>query len=236
MTFLIADGVLPGNEGRGYVLRKIMRRAMRHGQKLGIEGAFLQQLTHDGRRAHEGGLPRARLPRRTPSSRVVAVEEERFATTLRQALRDRSRRSAGEASPAGRRRRSRAPTATGAFRLYDTYGLPLDFTEELAADRGLSVDHAGFERELAAQQERARQSSKMGAVKGDPVYMKLAEEGGKTDFLGYDGARGRGRPRPRGAEGRRARAPARGRARRASSSSTARPSTPCRAARSATAG
>ena len=74
-----------------------------------------------------------------------------------------------------------------AFRLYDTYGLPPDFTEELAKDRGLSVDTAGFERELAAQQERARQSSKLGAVKGDPVYVKLAEEGARSEFLGYQG-------------------------------------------------
>ena len=73
-----------------------------------------------------------------------------------------------------------------AFRLYDTYGLPLDFTEELAADRGLTVDGAGFDKELQAQQERARQASKMGAVKGDPVYMKLAEEAGRTTFLGYE--------------------------------------------------
>jgi alanyl-tRNA synthetase len=71
------------------------------------------------------------------------------------------------------------------FRLYDTYGLPADFTEELAKDRGLGVDLAGFERELQAQQERARQSSKMGAVKGDPVYLKLADDGVRTDFLGY---------------------------------------------------
>src|SRR5262249_61390545 len=72
-----------------------------------------------------------------------------------------------------------------AFRLYDTYGLALDFTEELAKERGLAVDHAGFDRELEAQQERARQASKMDAVKSDPVYMSLLKQG-KTDFLGYE--------------------------------------------------
>ena len=185
MTFLIADGVLPGNEGRGYVLRKIMRRAIRHGQKLGIEGAFLQQLTHDVVARMKAAFPEL-VSHEEAVSRVVAVEEERFATTIRQAMAAFEQvvacaKSAG-AAPAGPRIDGRE-----AFRLYDTYGLPLDFLDELAADRGLTVDHAGFERELAAQQERARQSSRMGAVKGDPVYMKLAEEGGKTDFLGYAG-------------------------------------------------
>ena len=111
-------------------------------------------------------------------SRVVAVEEERFGTTLKQAF--AIFKEIAAAVPEG-------GTIPGAevFRLYDTYGLPVDFTEELARDRGLGVDGAGFERELLAQQERARQSSRMGAVKGDPVFMALAEEGGKTDFQGY---------------------------------------------------
>ncbi len=111
-------------------------------------------------------------------SRVVAVEEERFGTTLKQAI------AIFEEIAAGVPRGGVIPGAE-VFRLYDTYGLPVDFTEELARDQGLGVDAAGFDRELAAQQERARQSSKMGAVKGDPVFMKLAEEGGRTDFLGY---------------------------------------------------
>jgi alanyl-tRNA synthetase len=177
MTFLIADGVLPGNEGRGYVLRKIMRRAMRHGKKLGIEDAFLGDLTQAVVVRMQGAYPELASHAET-IVRVVGVEEERFGTTLRQAfaifediVRD---------VPEG----GVVPGAE-AFRLYDTYGLPLDFTEELARDRGLGVDADGFERELAGQQERARQSSKMGAVKGDPVYMGLLDEGGKTDFLGY---------------------------------------------------
>jgi alanyl-tRNA synthetase len=184
MTFLIADGVLPGNEGRGYVLRKIMRRAIRHGQKLGIEGPFLQHLTHDVVARMKAAFPEL-VSHEEAVARVVAVEEERFATTIRQAM------SAFEqvvsAPPATATPGAREISGRDAFRLYDTYGLPLDFLDELAADRAFSVDHEGFERELAAQQERARQSSRMGAVKGDPVYMKLAEEGGKTDFLGYTG-------------------------------------------------
>jgi alanyl-tRNA synthetase len=175
-TFLVADGVLPGNEGRGYVLRKIMRRAMRHGKKLGIEEPFLADLT---------GAVVARMSAAYPElvshaesiARVVGVEEERFGTTLRQAFRVFEEVAAGLAA---------GDTLPGdaAFRLYDTYGLPLDFTEELARDRGLQVDAAGFEHELRAQQERARQSSRMGAVRGDPVFMGLLEQG-RTDFVGY---------------------------------------------------
>ncbi len=197
MTFLIADGVLPGNEGRGYVLRKIMRRAMRHGQKLGIEGAFLNELTHVVVARMKAAYPEL-VSHEEAVSRVVAVEEERFGTTLKQAFAV-FRDVAGGIAEGG------LIPGADAFRLYDTYGLPLDFTEELARDRGLRVDGEGFERELLAQQERARQSSKMGAVKGDPVYVSLAEEGGKTAFLGYDPPRRRGGAGP----GR----PARGRAR-----------------------
>ena len=176
-TFLVADGVLPGNEGRGYVLRKIMRRALRHGQKLGIEGAFLHALIHDVVARMKAAYPEL-VSHEEAVARVVAVEEERFATTLKQAF--SIFKGIAAAIPTG----GVIPGAD-VFRLYDTYGLPLDFTEELARDQGLGVDAAGFERELAAQQERARQSSKMGAVKGDPVFMTLAEDEGKTDFLGY---------------------------------------------------
>ena len=177
MTFLISDGVLPGNEGRGYVLRKIMRRAMRHGKKLGIEGPFLGALTRAVVERMKAAYPE--LVTHEPTvARVVSVEEERFGTTLKQAFSvfdEIAAKVSGGLIP-----------GADAFRLYDTYGLPLDFTQELAADRGLGVDEAGFARELEAQQERARQSSKMGVVKGDPVYAGLVEAGGRTAFLGYD--------------------------------------------------
>jgi alanyl-tRNA synthetase len=188
MTFLVSDGVLPGNEGRGYVLRKIMRRAMSHGRKLGIAGAFLSELTHDVVARMKAAYPEL-VAHEESVARVVSVEEERFGTTIRQALAAFEQVVAVEvkAVPAGASAGVTAPTIDGstAFRLYDTYGLPLDYLDELAADRGRTVDHAGFQRELAAQQERARQSSRMGAVKGDPVFMKLAEQGGRTEFLGY---------------------------------------------------
>jgi alanyl-tRNA synthetase len=179
MTFLISDGVLPGNEGRGYVLRKIMRRALRHGRKLGIEGAFLSQLTGAVVDRMMAAYPEL-VSHQESVARVVSVEEERFSTTLKLAF-------AVFEEVAGRLKPGDTVPGAEAFRLYDTYGLPADFTEELAKDRGLGIDTAGFERELLSQQERARQSSKLGAVKGDPVYVKLAAEGAKTEFLGYTG-------------------------------------------------
>jgi alanyl-tRNA synthetase len=111
--------------------------------------------------------------------RVVEVEEERFGSTLKQAF--AVFEDVASRLPTG----SRIPGAD-AFRLYDTYGLALDFTEELAKDRGLGVDREGFERDLAAQQDRARQAGKLGALIGDPVFLGLLERG-KTAFLGYDG-------------------------------------------------
>jgi alanyl-tRNA synthetase len=177
ITFLISDGVLPGNEGRGYVLRKIMRRALRHGRKLGIEGSFLSELIAAVVERMKAAYPEL-VSHQEAVARVVAVEEERFSTTLKQAF-------AVFEEIATRLRPGQTVAGAEVFRLYDTYGLPADFTEELAKDRGLGVDVAGFERELAAQQERARQSSKLGTVKGDPVYVKLADEGARSEFLGY---------------------------------------------------
>ena len=176
-AFLINDGVLPANDGRGYVLRKIMRRAMRHGKKLGIEAPLLNPLVDAVVAGMSAPYPEL-LTQAETVKRLVQVEEERFGTTLKQALvvfeQIAEKLPPGGTLPGGE-----------AFRLYDTYGLPPDFTEELARERGLAVDMAGFETELLAQQERARQSSKMGAVTGDPVYLGLLQEG-KTKFRGYD--------------------------------------------------
>jgi alanyl-tRNA synthetase len=183
LTFLIADGVMPGNEGRGYVLRKIMRRAMRHGKKLGIEGAFLYPLTAVVVERMQAAYPE--LSNQAASvARLVQVEEERFGTTVKLALENLERAAtlflqSPQAKPG-------APFPGGeAFRLYDTYGLPRDLIEEELGALGLAVDWAGFEDALRQQQERARHSSKMGAVAGDPLYLGLLQEG-STDFRGYD--------------------------------------------------
>jgi len=177
MTFLIGDGVMPGNEGRGYVLRKILRRAMRHGRKLGIEKPFLFELLDAVVAKMSAAYPEL-LVQAESIRPIVHREEERFGTTLRHAI--GIFEDIAERLPQG-------GTIPGseAFRLYDTYGLPLDFTEELARERGLVVDLEGFEQELLAQQERARQSSRMGAPSGEPVHMQLLQEH-KTEFCGYE--------------------------------------------------
>jgi alanyl-tRNA synthetase len=176
-TFLVGDGVMPGNEGRGYVLRKIMRRAMRHGRKLGIEGPFLFELVAAVVERMAGAYPELRT-QQPAIQRVVRVEEDRFGSTLKTAMAEFDK-VAAKLKPGD------SVSGADAFRLYDTYGLALDFTEELAKDRGLKVDAAGFEKELSVQQERARSASKMGAVTGDPVWLDLLAKG-KTAFLGYD--------------------------------------------------
>jgi alanyl-tRNA synthetase len=179
-TFLIGDGVVPGNEGRGYVLRKIMRRGMRHGKKLGIEGPFLHELTSAVVERMSGAYPDLRI-HAAAIARVVRAEEERFGSTLKLAMAEFHKtverlRKAGVAG-----------TIPGpdAFRLYDTYGLPVDFLEELAQDYDLRVDREGFEREMDAQRDRARQAGKMGAVTGDPLYMGLLQNGA-PEFVGYE--------------------------------------------------
>jgi alanyl-tRNA synthetase len=180
-TFLISDGVIPGNEGRGYVLRKIMRRAMRHGRKLGLEPPFLHELTAVVVERMSGAYPEL-AAHAASVARVVRAEEERFGSTLKYAMAEfsrtveRLRKKGGEL---------RTLPGADAFRLYDTYGLPVDFLEELAQDYGLAVDREGFEKELEGQRERARQASKMGAVTGAPLWMELLEKG-RTQFVGYD--------------------------------------------------
>jgi alanyl-tRNA synthetase len=180
MTFLIGDGVMPGNEGRGYVLRKIMRRAMRHGKKLGTSGPFLHELTSAVVERMSGAYPDLRI-HAGAVARVVRIEEERFGSTLKLAMAE-FQKTVDRLGKAGVK--GTIPGAD-AFRLYDTYGLPVDFLEELAQDYELEVDREGFDREMEGQRERARQAGKMGALTGDPLYMGLLEKG-QPEFVGYD--------------------------------------------------
>ncbi len=172
-AFLILDGVIPSNEGRGYVLRRIMRRALRHGHKLGLTTApFFYQLV--GPLCAEMGDAYPELVKaRANIERVIKQEEERFAETLEQGLRildqDISKLS-GKLIP-----------GETIFRLYDTYGFPLDLTGEIARERGLEMDTAGFEQAMQAQRERARAASQFGAA-----YPGKIEIEGTTDFTGYD--------------------------------------------------
>ena len=172
VAFLITDGVLPSNEGRGYVLRRIMRRAIRHGYKLGAEGSFFHTLvaplvTEMGAAYPELSAAAAQ------TARVIQQEEERFAETLAHGMKLLEDSIVQLASPT-------LPGET-VFKLYDTYGFPVDLTADIARERGLQVDHAGFEREMAAQRDRARAHSQFGSRQTTDLGIA-----GCTEFHGYD--------------------------------------------------
>ena len=176
-AFLIQDGVVPSNDGRGYVLRKIMRRALRHGRRFGMHDPYLYQLA-----AFVAEHMRPAYPELMESvqrvSRIVKDEEHRYATTFQVAERvfhDEARSAAHGVMP-----------GQLAFKLYDTYGLALDEQQEMAREYGLAIDLAGFGLEMEAQRERARASWR-GAQQARvaPVYQDLLDRG-RTEFLGYE--------------------------------------------------
>ena len=178
-TFLIIDGVVPSNEGRGYVLRRIIRRAIRHGYKLGQTQPFFHKLVPALVR-EMGGYFTELARGEARATQVLAQEETRFAETLAtgMALLD---------AEAAKLTSSVIPGAT-VFRLYDTYGFPLDLTADVARERGLTVDQAGFDAAMDAQRERARAASKFGAEAHETVTLS-----GSTEFSGYDNLTGSGK-------------------------------------------
>ena len=171
-AFLIVDGVLPSNEGRGYVLRRIIRRAIRHGYKLGIEEPFFWRLV-ETLEAQMGEAYPELVKSRKHVEKVLHQEEERFAETLDQGMRLLDTAIAGLDGKV-------IPGET-AFRLYDTFGFPVDLTADIARERGLSVDQAGFEKAMEAQRERARASSRFGAEYGPKGDLGL-----ESKFVGYE--------------------------------------------------
>ena len=173
-AFLIVDGVLPSNEGRGYVLRRIIRRALRHGWMLGVRQPFFHKLvaTLD---AQMGEAYPELTAQRELVERALKAEEERFAETLDSGMRifDEVARRSGDTIP-----------GADAFRLYDTYGFPVDLTADIARERGLAVDMAGFEAAMAHQRETARAAGKFASSAGLPA--ELVAQLTPTDFIGYD--------------------------------------------------
>jgi alanyl-tRNA synthetase len=160
-TFLIADGVIPSNEFRGYVLRKIMRRAMRHGKHLGFTEPFLHLLVRVLDREMGGAYPEVRRNREMVEKTILA-EEHRFEAVLTEGL---PRLEAEIAKVSGTRSKTLAGEV--AFRLYDTFGVPYEFIEDTAATQGIAVDQAGYETAMEAQRDKARAGSAFGAKKGD---------------------------------------------------------------------
>ncbi|QHG66345.1 alanine--tRNA ligase [Pseudomonas putida] len=177
--FLIADGVLPSNEGRGYVLRRIIRRACRHGNKLGAKGSFFYQIVAALVAEMGEAFPELQS-QQAHIERVLKAEEEQFAKTLEQGLRILEQDLAqlkGDVVP-----------GDVVFKLYDTYGFPMDLTADIARERELTIDEAGFEREMEAQRERARSASSFGMD-----YNSLVKVDSATEFLGYDATEGQGK-------------------------------------------
>lgn len=179
VTFAVSDGVLPSNEGRGYVIRRLLRRAVRYGKLIGLDKPFMFQLVEtvgEIMGSYYGDI----VTKREFIEKVIHSEEERFHETLTDGLAILAEMSS-EAKAAGRNRIS----GPDAFKLYDTYGFPLDLTEDFAAEHGLTVDREGFEAAMEEQRERAR------SARNDSGSMKV--QGGvlsdfttKTDFVGYN--------------------------------------------------
>jgi len=169
-AFLIVDGVIPGNEGRGYVLRRIVRRAIRHGYKLGQKKPFFHKLVPDLDKAMGEAYPELRVSARRVAD-VLKQEEERFAETLEHGM------GLLEGAFASGDKLLDGDTV---FKLYDTFGFPVDLTADIGRERGVSIDLAGFEAAMEAQRERARAASKFTSTAG------LDYSGGKTEFRGYD--------------------------------------------------
>ena len=169
-SFLITDGVIPGSEGRGYVLRRIIRRAIRHGYKLGQKQPFFHQLVEDLSQAMGQAYPELTAAK-TRVAAVLLQEEERFAETLENGM---------QILEAALGQNIKILDGETAFRLYDTFGFPIDLTADIARERGISVDHAGFEQAMARQREQARAANKFAMQEG------LDYKGGQTTFHGYE--------------------------------------------------
>lgn len=171
-AFLIADGVIPSNEGRGYVLRRIIRRAIRHGHQLGCKDSFLYKLVKV--LAQEMGTAYPELvTRKKQIEKALRQEEERFAETLDQGMRILEETIT----------MLRDDTIPGevVFKLYDTYGFPLDLTADIARERGLKIDNTGYEKAMQAQRERAQAGSQFKAGHGQRIELDVVSE-----FTGYD--------------------------------------------------
>ena len=180
-SFLIADGVLPSNEGRGYVLRRILRRAVCHGKKLGAEDLFFNKLVA-ALSAEMGEAYPELIKLQAQIEKVILKEEQQFVKTLDLGLRHLNTFIEKLAE------NEKVFPGDAAFTLYDTYGFPLDLTADAVRDLGLSVDSKGFEREMQAQRERARAAGKFNAVATDNLNLD-----GSTEFSGYDNLIGEGK-------------------------------------------
>lgn len=174
VSFLISDGVIPGNEGRSYVLRMILRRALRHGKILGMELPFLYKLVDVIVENYGEAYPDL-VKNKQKIIDTIKKEEERFAKTL-----DRGYKMLDEFIE-----NKKDIDGESAFKLYDTFGFPFELTKEIAAEQGLNVDETGFKAAMQEQKERAKAATAKISVTGDMKYAKIEKEVGSTNFIGY---------------------------------------------------
>ena len=175
VTFLISDGVIPGNEGRSYVLRMILRRALRHGKILGMELPFLYKLVDTVIENYGEAYPEL-VKNRQKIIDTIKAEEERFNKTL-----DRGYKLLEEFIEA-----KKDIDGESAFKLYDTFGFPLELTKEIAQENGLNVDEEGYKIAMQEQKERAKAATAKISVTGDMKYAAVEKEVGSTNFIGYE--------------------------------------------------
>ena len=178
-TFMICDGILPSNEGRGYVLRRLLRRAARHGKLLGVNDPFLYQVVDTVIHENEGQYPDLR-EKQTYITKVIRTEEENFGRTI-----DGGMKIFSDLLAEHKQKPEKIFSGADAFRLYDTFGFHIDLTMEMAADEGLSVDENAFQKLMKEQKERAREARK---ALGDLGWsgVEFGKDVPATEFVGYD--------------------------------------------------
>lgn len=175
VSFLISDGVIPGNEGRSYVLRMILRRALRHGKILGMDLPFLYKLVDVVVENYGEAYPDL-IKNKQKIIDTIKKEEERFAKTLDRGYKMLDEFIADKKDIDGE----------SAFKLYDTFGFPLELTKEIAEENGLKVDEDGYKKAMQEQKDRAKAATAKISVTGDMKYAKLEDEVGSTEFVGYE--------------------------------------------------
>ncbi len=180
-TFMISDGIMPGNEGRGYVLRRLIRRAARHGRLLGISGKFMANLSETVISECKDGYPELE-EKKAFILNVLTQEEEKFDRTIDQGL-----AILADMEAEMEKSQSKVLAGENAFKLYDTYGFPFDLTEEILAEKELSVDKDGFEACMKEQKEKARKARKVTNYMGaDATVYESISTALTTEFVGYD--------------------------------------------------
>ncbi|MBI4686662.1 MAG: alanine--tRNA ligase [Nitrospirae bacterium] len=186
VAFILSDGLLPSNEGRGYVLRRVIRRAARHGFMLGIEDPFLHKVIDSVYEIMSDSYPEL-LEDTKRVKKILKLEEERFSHTLSSGM-----SILNELIEGLKTKGEDAISGAELFKLYDTYGFPLDIAKDISEDKGIKIDEAGFEKEMDAQKTRARASWVGGEAGVSDIYKRLLKETGPTMFAGYEAVRADG--------------------------------------------